>query len=243
MKVIPVIDILNSEVVHAVKGKRIEYKPIQSNLVSSSAPLEVAIIFQKLGFQELYIADLDAIIDCSSDFHLFKQIKDTTDLELIVDAGITSLERAKKLFESGVSKLVIGTETLTKKVFISDSIRLFGKDRVIVSIDMKEDRVLVQSGFDGCIEPMGLLMELIEMGVSKVIILDLSKVGTAEGIKTDFLKKIPKNLGFEIYIGGGVRDLHDLVELNKLGTTGVLVATALHNGKITVQQLKDEGFL
>jgi phosphoribosylformimino-5-aminoimidazole carboxamide ribotide isomerase len=243
MKVIPVIDILDGKVVHAVKGKRRDYKPIQSIFTSSLVPLEVARIFKNNGFGELYIADLDAIIACLSNFHHFKQIVDKTGLELMVDAGITSLERAYKLFENGVSKLVIGTETLKKKVFVSESIRLFGKDRVIVSIDMKDDRVLVQPGFDGCTEPMCLLRELIKMGVSNVIILDLAKVGTSEGMNKDFLKKITENLELGIYTGGGVRDLHDLVELRNLGVAGALVATALHNGRITVQQLKDEGFI
>ncbi|HLN90033.1 MAG TPA: HisA/HisF-related TIM barrel protein, partial [Candidatus Binatia bacterium] len=71
MKVIPVIDILNKVVVHAVKGKRNEYKPIQSILCRSVEPLEVAKAFRTLGFSEVYVADLDAIISCSTNFHPF----------------------------------------------------------------------------------------------------------------------------------------------------------------------------
>ena len=39
-------------------------------------------------------------------------------------------------------------------------------------------------------------------------------------------------------VGGGVRDVKDLVELKGLGVSGVLVATALHTGKITAEQLE-----
>jgi phosphoribosylformimino-5-aminoimidazole carboxamide ribotide isomerase len=46
-----------------------------------------------------------------------------------------------------------------------------------------------------------------------------------------------------LYVGGGVRDINDLVELRKLGVSGALVATALHTGKISIAQLKQEGFL
>ncbi|HKM59743.1 MAG TPA: HisA/HisF-related TIM barrel protein, partial [Candidatus Bathyarchaeia archaeon] len=61
MKVIPVIDILNGIVVHAVRGKRREYQPLQSSICNSIEPLEIAKTFKTLGFSELYIADLDAI--------------------------------------------------------------------------------------------------------------------------------------------------------------------------------------
>ena len=40
-KIIPVIDILNSTAVHAKKGERTKYKPIQSTLFQSSNPVEI----------------------------------------------------------------------------------------------------------------------------------------------------------------------------------------------------------
>ena len=42
----------------------------------------------------------------------------------------------------------------------------------------------------------------------------------------------------DIFVGGGVRDIEDLVELKNLGVSGVLVATALHSGKISIEELK-----
>ena len=92
MKVIPVIDILNGIVVHGVRGKRSEYQPLQSILCYSVEPLEVAKTFKTLGFSELYIADLDAIIDGSVNFQVFKRIAEETGLKLMVDAGVTDLE-------------------------------------------------------------------------------------------------------------------------------------------------------
>ncbi len=49
------------------------------------------------------------------------------------------------------------------------------------------------------------------MGVSQVIVLDLSRVGSGEGVNTIFLKKIIEDVGVEVYVGGGVRDINDLL--------------------------------
>jgi phosphoribosylformimino-5-aminoimidazole carboxamide ribotide isomerase len=243
LKVIPVIDVLNGIVVHAVRGIRNEYQPLQSVLTKSIEPLEVALTFKNIGFTDLYVADLDAIIDCSTNFNILKNISDATDIKLMVDAGVTSIERAQKLLDSGVSKLIIGTETLQKKSFVSDSIRIFGSERVVVSLDLKGNRILVKLGFDGCNDPFCLLKQFKEMGVSRVIVLDLLRVGGEKGVDIDFLKKLIAEVDIDVYVGGGVRDLKDLVELKNLGVAGALVATGLHTGNISVEQLALEGLL
>ena len=205
MKVIPVIDILNGIVVHAVRGKRQEYQPLQSILCKSVEPLEVAKAFKTLGFSELYIADLDAITGGSVNFQVFKRIAKETGLKLMVDAGVADLETAEKLLDCGVSKVVIGTETLQSKSFVGEAVRLFGSERVIVSLDLKGEKVLVKLGFDGCKNPMCLLREFKEMGVSGVIVLDLARVGSGEGVNVDFLKKVLEAVPMDVYVGGGVQ--------------------------------------
>jgi phosphoribosylformimino-5-aminoimidazole carboxamide ribotide isomerase len=243
LKVIPVIDVLNGIVVHAVRGIRKEYRPLQSILTKSVKPSEVALTLKNIGFDNLYVADLDAIIDCSTDFNILQNRIAATDIKLMVDAGVTNIERAQKLLGSGVSKIIIGTETLQKKSFVSDAVRLFGSERVVVSLDLKGSKILVKLGFDGCSDPMCLLRQFKEMGVSKVIVLDLLRVGSGEGVNVDFLKKVIEEIGIDVYVGGGVRDINDLVELKNLGVAGVLVATGLHTGKISIDQLKQEDLL
>jgi phosphoribosylformimino-5-aminoimidazole carboxamide ribotide isomerase len=242
LKVIPVIDILNGIAVHAVKGKRSEYKPLQSLLFKSIEPIEVAKALAALGFKELYIADLDAIIDCSTNFELLRQIFDTTGLQLMVDAGVTNLDRAQKLLDLGASKLIIGTETLQNKNFVAQAVERFGSDCVVVSLDLKGEKILTQEGFDGCRDPICLLQEFRSMGLSQTIVLDISRVGSGGGVNVKFLKKVIE-VGLEVYVGGGVRDNHDIIKLNEIGIAGALIATALHTGKISIVDLRQQGFV
>jgi phosphoribosylformimino-5-aminoimidazole carboxamide ribotide isomerase len=243
LKVVPVIDILNGAAVHAVKGRRSEYKPLESVLTKSTDPIGVAEAFKTLGFSELYIADLDAIIDCRDDFEQIRQITEKTGLSLLVDAGVTGIERAHRLMETGVVKLIIGTETLKSKAFVAEALQHFGSDHVVVSLDLKEGKVLAQPSFIGPTEPMQLLREFKNMGVRQIIVLDLSRVGSGEGVDIEFLKEAIAKTGIEIYVGGGVRDITDLIELREIGVSGALIATSLHTGKISIADLKREGFI
>ena len=243
LKIIPVIDILSGITVHAVRGRRSEYQPLKSILCTSIDPLDVASAFKALGFSELYIADLDAIMGGHPNFSILKQIADTTGLSLMVDAGIADLERAEKLLKSHVSKVVIGTETLPSFSFVREVVKSLGKEQVVVSLDLKGEKVL--SGFElgNLGNPVDILREIQEIGVEQIIMLDLARVGSGEGVNMPLLTEILKNRKVKVFVGGGVRGIADLVELRTVGVFGVLVATALHSGKITLKELKQAGLL
>ncbi len=52
------------------------------------------------------------------------------------------------------------------------------------------------------------------------------------------MKKVLEAVNLEVFVGGGVRDIGDLVKLKELGVSGVLLATALHSGKIKMEDLR-----
>jgi phosphoribosylformimino-5-aminoimidazole carboxamide ribotide isomerase len=205
--------------------------------------VDIAAALKALGFGELYVADLDAITGGQPNFSLFKRIADRTGFELMVDAGITSLKAAEEVLENHVSKVIIGTETLPNVSFVAEAVEFFGTERVMISLDLMGNKII--SGFElGTLaEPIALLREFQEMGVSQIIVLDLTKVGSREGVNMPFLRKVLRNIKAKVFVGGGVRDAKDLVELKDLGVFGVLVATALHSGKISPERLKQAGLL
>ena len=239
LKIIPVLDILGGTTVHAVRGQRQQYKPLESRLCVSTRPLDVALTFKKLGFTELYVADLDAILGIDQRLLAVRQIAEESKMRLMVDAGISDLKRAKDVFRSGASKLVIGTETLASAEFVRDALCSFGRDRIIVSLDMTNNEVLGSLN-GGAYPAMAILRDFCSMGLAQVIVLDLSRVGSGQGVNINFLKQLLGRLNLEVFVGGGVRNLADLLELRELGLHGVLVATALHSGVVTLADLIKE---
>lgn len=243
MKIIPVIDILDGIVVHAVRGRRKEYQPLKSVLCASADPVDVARALKEFGFAEMYVADLDAITGGHTNFSVFQRIADETGFELMVDAGITDLARAKRVLESRVSKVIIGTETLGSIGFVAEAVEFFGSEKIVVSLDLMGDKVLSKLEFDKSKDPVVLLREFQKMGVAQIIVLDLARVGSAEGVNLPVLKRMLMNHNVKVLVGGGVRNIRDLVELKNLGVSGALLATALHSGRITLEELRLAGLL
>ena len=243
MKIIPVIDVLNSIAVHGIQGKRKNYHPLNSLLCASVDPLIIAKTFESFGFEYLYLADLDAIMGKSPNLEKYRLITKNTNLHLMVDAGIADVSRAKDVLNTGVKRIVIGSETLKSLDFVSQAARALGKDVIIVSIDLKHGRILSSSKDIASMDVISFLEQLIRIGVDQIILLDLDRVGTQQGINFSFLKKLLRKSEARIIVGGGIKNLFELEKLENLGISGALVATVLHNGKVTINELKVVGFL
>ena len=243
LKIIPVIDILKGIAVHAVRGRRERYQPLKSVLLGSADPIDVGVQLRELGFRDCYVADLDAITGGNPDFSLIKRLADKSDLELIVDAGVNSLAMVKKLFAYEVSAVIIGTETLSDVKFVAKAVAAFGSGKIIVSLDLMGNHVLGKVELGSFVDPVALLREFCNMGVSQFIVLDLTRVGSGEGVNASLLSKMLRGVKTNFFVGGGVRDIGDLQKLKDLGVSGVLIATALHSGKISPVKLKQAGLM
>jgi len=221
-----VLDILKGKVVHAMKGERSKYRPVEgSKVCDSSNPLD---IISTIRPSEVYIADLDHLQHLGDNFELIRKISGKT--KTIVDIGVKNLDDARKC--AGIADTVIvGTETASLEVIEKAAIQFPG--RINVSIDMKNEMVLTKDKKME-VQPEELVRRLNEFDIKDIIILDLGKVGTSAGINKDFLKKIAEISAHDVLVGGGIKDLNDIDALKVLGINGALVATAVHNGKIPI---------
>ncbi|MBZ4200669.1 MAG: nickel transporter, partial [Methylotenera sp.] len=151
MQVIPVIDLLNGEVVHAKKGQRQDYQSLQSELCSSSDPLTVvAALLAVHPFKQLYIADLNAIqklpYKTSTNFAVIARIISAyPQLEVWLDAGITKAADTQ-LWQPLNLNFILASESLATMADFYKLSRQLGN--FILSLDFFSD------GFHG---PQALL--------------------------------------------------------------------------------------
>src|SRR5262245_28877930 len=110
--ILPVIDLLDGQVVRGVAGCRSEYRPVESLIAESAAPEDVAGAFvERFGFQEVYVADLDAIAGRELNWEAYESIT-ATGLSIWLDAGLKKLPVAGHLFD-GIERVIVGLETLS----------------------------------------------------------------------------------------------------------------------------------
>ena len=111
MLIIPVLDISQGVVVHAVCGDRSSYKPIQSSISKDSKPESVlSSFFELYPFQTIYIADLDSIQGKDSQSKLINKLAfEYKDCQFWLDAGIKQIYN-KLDYKCSNIKFILGTE-------------------------------------------------------------------------------------------------------------------------------------
>jgi phosphoribosylformimino-5-aminoimidazole carboxamide ribotide isomerase len=243
-RIIPVLDVKEGLAVHAVAGRREEYRPVRSWLHPAPDPVSLSKAFEAAyGFKELYLADLDAITGKASlNLILLAEISSVISLRLMVDGGFRRLEDVESTLKVGVSKVIFGTETLSSLSLVREALESFGPSKVTVSLDLSEGKIIgLNRDFKG-LKPWEAAGKLSRLGVEELIVLDLSRVGVERGIDLKLTGSIVKAFSGEVLVGGGVRGLEDLEDLAELGAAGALVATALHKGKIKPEELLEKRF-
>ena len=97
--VVPEIDLKAGHVVRGIGGQREKYRPIRSCLVDSSLPIDVAVaIREAFGFEEFYLADLDAIEGAAPALDIYSELI-AEGTRLLIDAGPANRRCAEQLAE------------------------------------------------------------------------------------------------------------------------------------------------
>jgi HisA/HisF family protein len=234
MKVIPVIDLKGGVVVHARRGQRAAYAPLQSPLVEGCDPVTVARALTTVCRTEtLYIADLDAIARSNdTDETTLRALTAVSDPW--VDAGATTPERAAALARAGVTRNVIGTESITPDRPLSHAFTT-PQPPVVLSVDLRDGRLISPDPKLAGRDPGAAAPLARALNVRELLVIDLARVGSGSGPSLDAVAELANALpGVAIYAGGGVRDDTDLRALESAGAAGALVATALHEGRLTL---------
>jgi len=227
MTVIPVIDLLQGQVVRAVRGDRQHYRPIVSALCASSEPLTVArILCEHCAARQLYVADLDALQGGVGHVAVVRQLLEALPgIELWLDAGFADVSKAQAL-DAGLGPLaqrlvpVFGSESLRSRAALA---ACFASGRGILSLDRRDGERLDPAG---CWDAPALWP-------ARVIAMTLERVGAGTGPDVDTLRALAARSPHTRLIGaGGIAGEADLTRARDAGASAWLVASALHDMKL-----------
>jgi phosphoribosylformimino-5-aminoimidazole carboxamide ribotide isomerase len=250
MDVIPVLDLSRGVAVWAQAGDRARYEPVASALVPEGVGDPVALMRafrRRLGAISCYVADLDAIQGGAVQRAMLREL---AQLEtgfagaIMVDAGAHTPESTFEVLACGVSQVVVGLETLHAFTDLAEIVRVVGSERVVFSVDLRLGSPILHPEMHDVsgAQPsaLSLTAQVVDAGVSSVLVLDLARIGTGCGTDLGLLEDLRKRFpSVRLLAGGGVLARRDLDRMRDAGCDGALVASAIHAGTITAADLAD----
>ena len=250
MNVIPVIDLKNGQVVRGVAGQRDQYRRIQSQIVANAAAGPVArALGEVVRHQRFYVADLDAIAGAEPDWHAYEQIR-AGGGAIMIDAGVNSVERAGALVAFADRQpervsIVVALESSANPDELQQLVARIGSKRAVFSLDLREGRPFTGAAGWRHLSAQDIAKCAVQSGFERMIVLDLAAIGLDAGPRVlELCRHIrDRHSHVELTSGGGVRSVDDLRLFHRAGCDNVLVASALHNERITRSDLLDCDFL
>jgi phosphoribosylformimino-5-aminoimidazole carboxamide ribotide isomerase len=227
LHLVPVIDLLDGQVVHAREGRRSEYAPIRSSLCKGADPETImAALLNLHPFRTIYFADLDAIQGAGSNREILGRLHEQFPaIEIWADTGIADEAALDCWISAGLGTSVIGSESLADVRFMDSA-----RERCVLSLDF------TGTTFRG---PASLLQNPGRWPTD-VLAMNLQRVGSDAGPDLELIAALAaRRPACRIYAAGGVRGVEDLRQVSAAGAAGALLASALHDGRIGPAELGD----
>jgi phosphoribosylformimino-5-aminoimidazole carboxamide ribotide isomerase len=232
--VIPAIDIMGQQCVRLVKGDPMNLKVYFDN------PAEAAKLFESQGAKLLHLVDLDAALGSGQNMAPIREILANLRVKVQIGGGIRTLERAETLLQLGVSRVIFGTASIKNPEIVEETISRHGSNRVAVALDERKGKAAFHGWQDESeINYLDFARSIEAMGVGAIIFTTIDVDGTLKGPQVRKIIRLVETVEVPVIASGGVANLNDLAILADTGVEGVVVGTALYEGKFTLEQAKE----
>lgn len=234
MDLLPAIDLLGGKVVQLVGG---DY---DSGTVHGDDPVAVARGFVEQGAPWIHCVDLDAArTGRPTNRELIGEVVRAVDVPVQVGGGVRSAEAAAVLHDLGVARVVIGTAALDDPDLVAAVAR---RQRVAIGLDVRGREVAVKGWTEGSgVDWDAALARLGDAGAEAVVVTQIQREGLLAGPDTEGLTEVLAATPLDVVASGGVGDLDDLraldaVRVGDRGLAGVIVGTAIYEGRVPVDR-------
>lgn len=238
IEIIPAIDLIDGKCVRLSQG---DYN---QKTIYNENPLEVAKMFEASGIRRLHLVDLDGAKEKHIVNHkILEEISKKTNLVIDFGGGLKSDKDLEIAFNSGAAMVTGGSIAVKERNIFLQWLERYGAEKIILGADAKNGNIAV-SGWQETTElpVIEFISEYHKKGIRKVISTDISRDGMLTGPAFELYAEIIKTLPeVEIIASGGIATMDDILRLNEMGVTGVIVGKAIYENRISLREI--ESFL
>ncbi|MFW9876373.1 MAG: HisA/HisF-related TIM barrel protein, partial [Candidatus Thorarchaeota archaeon] len=170
---------------------------------------------------------------------VLNEILDISSIELILDPGIVDLEDVLNFSSFKIRNLILGLETIRSIKIISQSLKILSNNSIIISIDMYKGKILSNIKNIKNQNPIKIVKNIESLGIKNILLLDLFRVGQKIGGIPPLYLDILSHFNGDILVGGGIKNIDDILDYKDKNFSGVLIATSLYDGTINIEKLRN----
>ncbi|MBL7698719.1 MAG: imidazole glycerol phosphate synthase subunit HisF [Chitinophagaceae bacterium] len=219
LRVIPCLLLHKGGLVKSVKFK--DYKYVGD-------PINAVKIFNEKEADEISIIDISATAERRSpNYSLINEIVSEAFMPVAYGGGVCEPDQLKKIFQSGVEKIIVNKSAHTTPQLISEGAKLFGSQSIVVSIDVKKTmfkghRVFTDNGKnDTGLSPSSFAKQMESMGAGEILLNSIDRDGTYKGYDHELIYSVSHAVSIPVVAVGGASSLDDFRIARESGASAV----------------------
>ena len=203
----------------------------------SDDPVAMARLWQEQGASRLHVVDLDGARQGTPlNGDVVAAICRAVATPVEVSGGIRSLEQVDAAVAYGADRVQLGSAAVRDPELVRAACEAFPA-RIVVSLDARDGEVMT----DGWLQSSGrgvlqVAREMAALGVPRLMYTDISRDGALRGPNLESTRELVEGAGVPVVASGGVSSLEHLGQLAAIGCEGVVVGTALYEGRFTLAE-------
>lgn len=233
MQLWPAIDLIDGKCVRLLQGdysQKTEYEYSLEDLAKTFSSFAHGI----------HLVDLDgAKAGCVQNQKAIQTVLQHASVPVELGGGIRSIAEIENVLSWGISRVIIGTKAVESKDFVAQALQQFGAEKIVLGVDAKDGYVATH-GWEtrSSLRSEQCIADLAVLGVKTIIYTDISTDGTLRGPAIETVTRLITTFPHIDFIAsGGIGNIDDVYDLQKIQITGCIFGKAWYEGKITKQEL------
>ncbi len=208
-------------------------------------PVELGKLYSEQGIDELVFLDITATHEKRKTLStLAKSIARHINIPFTIGGGVTSIEDARVLLESGADKISINSAAVADPQIISQLALEFGSQFVVLAVDGRLDPQGWQVYVKGGRVPTGIMMyewikQATDLGAGEILFTSMDHDGVKNGFAVEATRTISESIPIPVIASGGAGRLEHFEEIFLHGKAdAALAASIFHYKEIEIPALK-----
>ena len=242
-RIIPCLDVRDGRLTKGVKFK---------GNVDIGDPVETARHYYDEGADEIVFYDITASAEGRGIFlDVVERVAEAIAIPFSVGGGISTVADMRAVLLAGAEKVSVNSAAVKNPAIITEGAEAFGSQAIVVGMDVKQVpvRAEIPSGYEIVIHggrtPMNIdalawAERCEELGAGELCVNSIDADGTKAGYELTLTRMLADAVRIPIIASGGAGSPEHMYDaLTKGRASAALIASIVHYGEYTIQQIKE----
>ena len=226
--IIPCIDLMDGKVVQLVQGRE--------KALEGDSPETMLQRFSR--FPVIQVIDLDAAIGKGSNESIVEWL--ASHARTRVGGGVRTPEKARRLLDLGVEKVIVGTAAFTSsgptREFLENLTAAVPRKNILLALDSKDGRIVVKGWRESLDITAEEVIRQLEPYCGGFLCTYVDKEGMMQGTDLGWFRRLRDATSLEITAAGGVTTYDDVRALQEMNVNAAL-GMAIYTGRLDLDRL------